>query len=124
MKTQRSDHSGFRAAATVAFVLVTACLVLGAEVEGREIGTVEGLAQDGELTPLQRSFVHEGGIQCGYCTPGMILEAHAFLHRLEGRRPSTEEIQHALRRHICRCGSYQRILAAVHDAARLSAEAR
>ena len=92
---------------------MNSCLLLAAELEGRSITTVEGLAQAGELTPLQRSFVHEGGIQCGYCTPGMVTSATALLQRSSD--PSDEEIKQALAGNLCRCTGYTGILRAVKN---------
>jgi len=87
------------------------CLLLAAEMEGKAITTVEGLAQDGHPTPLQKSFVHEGGIQCGFCTPGMVLTASALL---DGNPdPTEEEIKEALAGNMCRCTGYTGILRAV-----------
>jgi len=89
------------------------CLLLAAEMEGRKITTVEGLAKDGKLTPLQSSFVHEGGIQCGYCTPGMVLAATALLDK--NPDPADEEIREALAGNMCRCTGYTGILRAVKN---------
>lgn len=90
---------------------VNACLVLAVEVDGSEVLTIEGLAQDGKLHPLQRAFIEHGAIQCGFCTPGMIMAAKAFLDRHPN--PSPEEIKHALTGNLCRCTGYGPIIAAV-----------
>ncbi len=90
---------------------MNACLLLAAEIRGRPITTIEGLAQNGKLTPIQEAFVHEGGLQCGYCTPGMVLSATALLDK--NPESSTEEIKEALSGNLCRCTGYTGILRAV-----------
>ena len=90
---------------------LASCLLLASTVEGKAITTIEGLAQAGELTPLQQAFVNEGGLQCGYCTPGMVLSATALLAR--NPDPSLEEIKDALAGNLCRCTGYTGILNAV-----------
>jgi 4-hydroxybenzoyl-CoA reductase alpha subunit len=90
---------------------MNSCLLLASTVDGRPITTIEGLARNGELTPLQRSFVNEGGLQCGYCTPGVVLSATALLAR--NPDPSTEEIKDALAGNLCRCTGYTGIMNAV-----------
>ena len=92
---------------------MNSCLLLAAELEGGSITTVEGLAQDGQLTPLQESFVREGGIQCGYCTPGMVTSATALLRRSPD--PTDDEIKEALAGNLCRCTGYIGILRAVRN---------
>jgi 4-hydroxybenzoyl-CoA reductase subunit alpha len=92
---------------------MNSCLLLAAEMEGKAITTVEGLAQNGELTPLQRAFVHEGAIQCGYCTPGMVTSATALLDK--NPDPTEEEIKEALAGNLCRCTGYTGILRAVKN---------
>ena len=96
--------------------LVCACLVLAAAAEGRDVRTVEGLAPDGGLHPVQRAFVDAGAVQCGFCTPGLIVATDALLR--ENPEPSDSEIREALAGNICRCTGYGRILAAVRTAAR------
>ncbi len=90
---------------------VTSCLVLAAEAAGSEIQTVEGLGENGELHPLQRSFIKHGALQCGFCTPGMIVAAKALIDR--NPDPSREEILTALGGNLCRCGSYTRVIRAI-----------
>ena len=90
---------------------MNSCLLLAAEMEGKAITTVEGLAKDGRLTPLQKAFVGEGAIQCGYCTPGMITTATALLQ--DNPKPTTEQIKEALAGNLCRCTGYAGILRAV-----------
>ncbi len=92
-------------------VPMNACLLLASMVEGRSITTIEGLASNGELTPLQKAFVHEGAIQCGFCTPGMAITAEALVR--EKPTPSDEEIKEALSGNICRCTGYGGIKRAV-----------
>jgi carbon-monoxide dehydrogenase small subunit len=95
---------------------MNSCLVLAAELDGREITTVEGLAVDGQLTPLQKAFAELNAVQCGYCTPGMLMAATALLER--NPKPSENEIQKALIGNLCRCTGYQRIIDAVLKASR------
>jgi aerobic carbon-monoxide dehydrogenase small subunit len=90
---------------------VKSCTVLAHQAEGREITTIEGLAKDGELHPIQRAFVEHHGLQCGFCTPGMILTAADLLSR--NRSPGDDEIRHALRGNLCRCTGYQGIVESV-----------
>ncbi|MCC7291178.1 MAG: molybdopterin-dependent oxidoreductase [Phycisphaerales bacterium] len=90
---------------------VNSCLLLAGRMEGRKITTIEGVAVNGELTPLQKSFVHEGAVQCGFCTPGMVLTAGALLEK--NPKPSTERIKDALAGNLCRCTGYSGILRAV-----------
>ena len=95
---------------------VHACLVLAGQLEGHEVLTIEGLAQNGELDIIQNAFVEHVAIQCGFCTPGMIMSTKALL--LQHPDPSEEEIRIALSGNICRCSGYVQILAAVRDAAK------
>jgi carbon-monoxide dehydrogenase small subunit len=94
---------------------VASCIVLALESQGREVLTIEGLADGPELHPLQRAFVKQGAIQCGFCTPGMILSAKALLDR--NPDPSEEEIRRALAGNLCRCTGYQKIVEAIRLAA-------
>ena len=95
--------------------LVCACLVLGGQVEGREIVTVEGLATGISLHPVQQAFVEAGAVQCGFCTPGLVVATHDLLRRLA--QPSDAQIREALAGNICRCTGYAKIIDAVHLAA-------
>jgi aerobic carbon-monoxide dehydrogenase small subunit len=97
-------------------VLVCACLVLAAQAEGREVVTVEGIAPADGLHEVQRAFVEAGAVQCGFCTPGLIVTTHDLLARTP--RPSDPEIREALAGNLCRCTGYEKIL----DAVRLAAE--
>lgn len=96
---------------------VCSCLMPAVEAEGQEITTVEGLAGDGgELHPLQKTLIAEGGIQCGFCTPGILLSALALLNR--NPDPSESEIREALAGNLCRCTGYDKIIRAVQEAAK------
>jgi carbon-monoxide dehydrogenase small subunit len=95
---------------------VNSCIVLAAEVDGCEVLTIEGLAQHGELDPIQAAFIEEGAVQCGYCTAGMIMSAKALL--MENPDPTGPEIREALAGNLCRCTGYQRIVQAVSAAAK------
>ena len=94
---------------------VNSCMVLAVEVNGAEIVTVEGLADDGRLTPIQEAFVEHNAVQCGFCTPGVLISAHALLKR--NPHPTEEEIKLALVGNLCRCTGYLRIIEAVQTAA-------
>ena len=101
---------------------VNSCIVLAAQCQGRAVVTIEGLARDGALDPLQQAFIDHGAVQCGYCIPGMILSAKAFL---EERPDSTEaEVREALAGNLCRCTGYQKIADAVLAAGRPNADRR
>ncbi len=101
-------------------VPVKSCTVLAVQADGRELTTVEGLEQGGKLHPIQEAFHEEHGLQCGFCTPGMMLTAAALLR--ENPNPSEEEIRWALSGNVCRCTGYQNIVKAVQYAARKLAE--
>ncbi len=90
---------------------VNSCLVFAVEVAGREITTIEGLAQEGELHPLQQAFIDEGAVQCGFCTPGMILAAKALLD--SNPQPTEDEIRLAIAGNLCRCTGYDKIVRAI-----------
>jgi aerobic carbon-monoxide dehydrogenase small subunit len=94
---------------------VNACLVPIGQCEGRAVTTVEGLGDAAHLSPLQRTFIEEGGAQCGICTPGMLIAAEALLAR--NPRPSDEQIREGLSGNLCRCTGYQRIVESVKAAA-------
>jgi aerobic carbon-monoxide dehydrogenase small subunit len=94
---------------------VKSCTILALQAEGAEVTTIEGLAPDGDLHPIQRAFVEHHGLQCGYCTPGMILTAADLLER--NGDPDDETIRRALRGNLCRCTGYQPIVAAIRAAA-------
>jgi aerobic carbon-monoxide dehydrogenase small subunit len=98
--------------------LVCACLVLGAQADGREVVTVEGLGSDGGLDRVQEAFAATGAVQCGFCTPGFVVAAADLLARVA--QPSDDEIREALSGNLCRCTGYTKILDAVRLAARAS----
>ncbi len=95
--------------------LVCACLVLAAQAEGHEVVTVEGLADDGNLHPVQEAFADAGAVQCGFCTPGLVVATADLLQR--NADPTDDEVREALSGNLCRCTGYQKILDAVHQAA-------
>jgi len=95
--------------------LVCACLVLGGQAEGRDVVTVEGIASGDLLHPVQEAFVEAGAVQCGFCTPGLIVATHDLLKRIP--QPTTVQIREALAGNICRCTGYAKIIDAVHLAA-------
>jgi carbon-monoxide dehydrogenase small subunit len=95
--------------------LVCSCLVLSGQAEGREIVTVEGIAEEDNLHPVQAAFVEAGAVQCGFCTPGFIVATHDLLRRAP--RPTDAEIREALAGNLCRCTGYEKILDAVRLAA-------
>lgn len=100
---------------------VNSCLVLAMQAQGREVITIEGLAKGAELHPLQQAFVDAGAIQCGFCTPGMILSAKVLLDSTP--HPSREEVTKGLSGNLCRCTGYEKIVEAVQDAADKMSEA-
>jgi aerobic carbon-monoxide dehydrogenase small subunit len=95
--------------------LVCSCLVLAGQAEGLEVVTVEGIAEGENLHPVQEAFLESGGVQCGFCTPGLIVAAHDLLGR--NREPTDAQIREALAGNLCRCTGYEKILDAVHLAA-------
>ena len=94
---------------------VRSCRTPARLAQGKQITTIEGLERDGQLHPLQAAFIEADAMQCGYCTPGMILSAAGLLHKTHN--PTDMEIKRALQGNVCRCGTYQRIVHAVHMAA-------
>lgn len=95
---------------------VNSCLMLAADANGCDVTTIEGLTINGTLHPVQQSFIDEGAVQCGFCTPAMVVSAKALLDR--NPEPSEEEIREALSGVLCRCGSYKKIIRAVQAAAK------
>ena len=95
---------------------VHACLVLAGQIDGHSVTTIEGLGKDGELDPLQTAFIENMAIQCGYCTPGMIMAARGLL--LKNPDPSEAEIRNAISGNICRCAGYAQIIQAIQAAAK------
>ena len=100
---------------------VQSCQTSLKEVQGTEVTTIEGLARGGELHPLQQAFVDHGGLQCGFCTPGMIMNAYGLL--LADPRPSREKVVDAMEGNLCRCSAYKRILEAIESVAAKGGEA-
>ena len=115
--TKQSCAEGHCGACTVLVdgEAVNACLMLALEANGCDILTIEGLAEGGKLTPIQEAFVNYGAVQCGFCTPGMIMATKVFLE--DNQDPSDEEIKKALAGHLCRCTGYVQIIDAVRAAA-------
>ena len=95
---------------------VRSCQTMVKEVDGSEVTTIEGLAKNGALHPIQKAFIQHGGFQCGYCTPGMILTAYSLLS--DNPNPSREEILDGMEDNLCRCGAHVRIIQAIETAAR------
>ena len=96
---------------------VNSCMILAVECDGAEILTVEGLAHDGQLHPVQEAIIEAGGVQCGFCTPGILIASRALLDR--NPDPNEDEIREALVGNLCRCTGYVRIIDAVKEAARM-----
>jgi carbon-monoxide dehydrogenase small subunit len=107
------DNAGQCGACTVIFdgKAVNSCLMLAVEADGKDILTVEGLSADGNLHPIQRAFLEHGALQCGFCTPGMIMSALALLN--ENANPSVGDIEEALQGNLCRCTGYVKIVEAI-----------
>ncbi|KUO70638.1 MAG: (2Fe-2S)-binding protein [Clostridia bacterium BRH_c25] len=114
--TKEGCNEGECGACTVLFDghPVNSCLVLAVEADGHNILTVEGLSVDGSLHPLQESFIEVGAVQCGYCTPGMLLSAKAILD--ENPDPTEDEIRKGIEGNLCRCTGYNRIVQAIQTA--------
>jgi aerobic-type carbon monoxide dehydrogenase small subunit (CoxS/CutS family) len=114
--TKRGCDQGHCGACTVILdgKAVNSCLVLAVKADGKKITTIEGLSSGGKLHPLQEAFVEEGAVQCGFCTPGMILSAKSLLD--EKPNPSEEEIREALSGNLCRCTGYVKIVKAIRKA--------
>jgi carbon-monoxide dehydrogenase small subunit len=98
---------------------VNSCMMLAVEVDGRQVTTVEGLASEGQLSRLQEAFVAHNAVQCGFCTPGVLISAHALLERTS--HPTEEETRAALVGNLCRCTGYLRIIEAIQTAAERAA---
>jgi aerobic-type carbon monoxide dehydrogenase small subunit (CoxS/CutS family) len=96
---------------------VTSCLMMAAQVDGREVTTIEGLACGGELHPVQQGFLDEGGVQCGFCTPGMIMAAAALLQ--QNPEPTVAQIHEGISGNLCRCTGYAKIVQSIQTAARI-----
>jgi len=115
--TKHGCDSGYCGACTVLIdgKAVKSCLVMARQVQGKEITTIEGLFKNGRLDPLQKSFIAEFAIQCGFCSPGMIMSAKALL--MENPHPSVEEIKEGIKGNLCRCTNYKKIVKAIQSAA-------
>jgi carbon-monoxide dehydrogenase small subunit len=102
-------------------VVVTSCIVLAPQVEGRKVTTLEGLEDDPLMEKLRAAYVENGAVQCGFCTPGMLISSYALLK--DNPKPTQKEVKIGIEGNICRCTGYTKIIAAIHDAAeRMSAE--
>jgi len=97
---------------------VKSCSILAVQVEGMEITTVEGLEKDGQLSPIQKAFLDNGSFQCGFCTPGMLMSATAFLNENKGREVTEHEIREGIEGNICRCTGYNSIIRAIDAVAK------
>jgi len=115
--TKRGCDTGECGACTVLIdgVAVNSCLVLAVEVDGKKITTIEGLSNNGTLHPIQETFIEEGAVQCGFCTPGMILSAKALIDN--NPNPTEKEIKVAIAGNLCRCTGYKKIIKAISAAA-------
>jgi len=96
---------------------VNSCLVLAVEMEGKKVVTIEGLSEQGKLHPLQQAFIDEGAVQCGFCTPGVVLSAKAFLD--SNPHPTENQVRQAIAGNLCRCTGYDKIVRAILRAANL-----
>ena len=96
---------------------INSCMILAVECDGAKIVTVEGLAGEKQLAPIQETIIHEGGVQCGFCTPGILISSHALLKR--NPNPSEDEIREALVGNLCRCTGYTRIIKSVKEASKM-----
>jgi carbon-monoxide dehydrogenase small subunit len=101
---------------------VKSCTLLAAQVDGKAITTIEGMATDGELHPIQEAFRRNHGLQCGFCTPGMVMAAASYL--IENPSPTEEEVRHSLEGNLCRCTGYHNIVKSILDAAGQTAGAK
>lgn len=117
--TKRGCSTGYCGACTVLLdgKAVKSCLIMAFQAEGRDICTVEGLTKNGELSSLQQAFVDGFAVQCGFCTPGMLMSAQALL--MENPHPSEEDIKEAIIGNLCRCTGYKKIVESIQEAARL-----
>ncbi len=100
--------------------IVNSCIILAAEADGSDVLTIEGLSEDGKPSALQQAFLDSGAVQCGFCTPGMIMAAHYLL--LNNPHPTEEEIREGLSGNLCRCTGYNRIIEAVQSAVEANSE--
>jgi aerobic-type carbon monoxide dehydrogenase small subunit (CoxS/CutS family) len=117
--TKKSCNEGECGACTVLMdgKPVASCLVLAIDAQGKEIVTIEGLAEGQKLHPIQEAFLRDGGIQCGFCTPGMVMSAKALLD--EHPKPTSTDVRKAISGNLCRCTGYQQIVDSIMDASRV-----
>jgi carbon-monoxide dehydrogenase small subunit len=101
---------------------VKSCTLLAAQADGRDVTTIEGLASNGQMHPIQEAFRRAHGLQCGFCTPGMVMAAASYLQ--ENPSPTEEEVRHSLEGNLCRCTGYHNIVQAILDAAGQTAGAK
>jgi aerobic carbon-monoxide dehydrogenase small subunit len=122
--TKRGCDAGDCGACTVIMdgKAVNACLVLAMKADGRDIVTIEGLARGDKLDPIQEAFLEKGGVQCGFCTPGMVLSAKALLDK--NPKPTKEEIKAGIAGNLCRCTGYKKIIEAIQSAAQRRSEGK
>ena len=97
---------------------VCSCLVLAVTLKGKEITTLEGLNSNGKLHPIQKAFLEQGAVQCGFCTPGMIMSVMGLLGKIKDRIPTEEEIKETIKGNLCRCTGYKKIIEAVRSISR------
>lgn len=117
--TNRGCNQGDCGACTVLFngKAVNSCLLLAADADGGEIVTIEGLDREGKLNPIQQTFIDEGAVQCGYCSPGMIMQAISFLE--ENPEPTEIQVKEAIEGNLCRCTGYKKIVNAIMKASEI-----
>ncbi len=117
MGTKKGCNEGECGACTVLLdgKPVTSCLVLAIEAEGKRIETIEGVAKNGELHPLQKAFIDHGSFQCGFCTPGILMAAKGLL--MENPKPTEEDVRKSIAGNLCRCSGYNKYVEAILDAA-------
>ena len=120
--TNSGCNQGDCGACTVLFngKAVNSCLLLAADVDGGEVVTIEGLAREGLLHPLQQAFIDEGAVQCGYCTPGMIMQSLSFLN--DNPDPTPGQVKEAIEGNLCRCTGYKKIVDAILAAAKMMSD--
>ena len=122
MGTKKSCNEGECGACTVIMDgrAVTSCLVLALDAQGKDIVTIEGLSKGEEIHPIQESFLKHGGLQCGFCTPGMVMSAKALLD--ENKNPSLKDAREAISGNLCRCTGYQHIVDAIMGVSKMKNE--
>lgn len=113
--TKKSCGAGDCGSCTILIdgLAVCSCLVLAVTLKGKEITTLEGLNRNGKLHPIQKAFLEQGAVQCGFCTPGMIMSVMGLLGKIKDRIPTEEEIKETIKGNLCRCTGYKKIIEAV-----------